>query len=252
MLNRRSLLAATAAVGSLFGALGSRKTLAASNPAVNLSPSGDISPRGINGRIERIPDLDLESKYDFVTGFRKFQNRFSPIARARVERILEEEGIDPKAKLTMAETLELVENDLFVQTSGRTWISNQQITWKIFQDYFHEHAEEYLAEMEAADNDGPGTLELDPELSFPDYIRHEIHIMPGGYIGDPFAGHIYHFGTNSFTAGIPFLGDNEQDQIQVKAASRMPVPEDGKVKRILDLGVVRQKSCANATKIRHE
>jgi ubiquinone/menaquinone biosynthesis C-methylase UbiE len=90
--------------------------------------------------------------------------------------------------------------------------------------------------MEAADNDGPGTLELNPDLEIPEYIKHEIHIMPGGYIGDPFAGHIYHHGTNSFAAGIPMLGDNEQDQIQIAAAGRMPLPEDGKVKRILDMG----------------
>ena len=237
MLNRRSLLAATAAVGSLFGsAFGNRKALAASNTTVNLSPSGDVAPRGSKGRFERIPDLDLESKYDFVTGFRKFQQRFTPIVRSRVDKILEANGLETKTKLTMEETLELVKDDLLIQTSGRTWISNQQITWKIFQDYFHDHADQYLAEMEAADNDGPGTLELNPDLKIPDYIRHEIHIMPGGYIGDPFAGHIYHHGTNSFSAGVPMLGDNEQDQLQIAAVNRLPVPEDGKVKRILDMG----------------
>ena len=237
MLNRRSLLAATAAIGSVVGSvLSGRKALATSNTSTNLSPKGDISPRGSKGRFERIPDLDLESRYDFVTAFRKFQQRFTPIARDRIDKILEANGLDRKTKLTMEETLELVKDDLVVQASGRTWISNQQITWKIFQDYFHDHADEYLAEMEAADNDGPGTLELNPELAIPDYIRHEIHIMPGGYVGDPFAGHIYHHGTNSFAAGVPMLGENEQDQIQIAAVERLPLPEDGQVKRILDLG----------------
>jgi ubiquinone/menaquinone biosynthesis C-methylase UbiE len=237
IINRRSLLAATATVGSLVGSMfSSRKAMATTNTNVNLSPAGDISPRGTTGRFERIPDLNLESKWDFVTGFRKFQQRFSPLVRARVEKIMEAKGLDPKAKLTMDESLELLKDDILVQTSGRTWISNQQVTWKIFQDYFHDHAEEYLAEMEAADNDGPGMVEFDPDLDIPDYIRHEIHIMPGGYIGDPFAGHIYHHGTNSFSAGVPMLGDNEQDQIPIFAVSRLPLPEDGQVKRIMDLG----------------
>jgi len=237
MLNRRSLFAATAAISSFFAAaFGGRAGNAATYRSENLSPKGDIAPRGAKGRYERIPDLDLESKHDFVTGFRQFQQRFTPIVKARIEKILESNGLDRKAELTMQETLELVGKDLLVQTSGRTWVSNQQITWKILEDYFHEHADEYLAEMEAADNDGPGTLELNADLEIPDYIKHEIHIMPGGYVGDPFAGHIYHHGTNSFSAGVPFLGDNEQDQIQIKAVERLPLPEDGKVKRILDLG----------------
>ncbi len=237
MLNRRSLFAAMGAMGSLVGAaFTSRRAQAGTYTSTNLSPRGDMAPRGSNGRFERIPDLDLESKYDFVTGFRKFQNRFSPLVRDRVEKIMAERGMDPQTPVTMAQAVELVKDDMLVQTSGRTWISNQQVTWKIFQDYYHEHAEEYLAEMEAADNDGPGTVELNPDLEIPDYIRHEIHIMPGGYVGDPFAGHIYHHGTNSFSAGVSILGDNEQDQIQIAAAEKLPLPADGQVKRILDLG----------------
>lgn len=238
MLDRRSLFAATAAVGSFVGAaLGGRKAEAATTyTSKNLSPAGDVNKRGTKGRFERIPELDLESKWDFVTGFRKFQQGFSPVAKARIDKILEAKGIDPKAKLSYDEALELVEDDLLVQMSGRTWVSNQQITWKIFQDYYHEHADEYLDEMEAADNAGPGTLELNPDLEIPTYIKHEIHIQPGGYVGDAFAGHIYHHGTNSFSAGIPFLGDNEQDQIPIRTVERLPLPEDGKVKRILDMG----------------
>ncbi len=238
MLDRRSLFSATAAVGSFVGAaFSSRKAETATTYTdKNLSPSGDINKRGTIGRFERIPELDLESKHDFVTGFRTFQQRFAPIVRARVEKTLEANGLDPKAQLTMEETNELIKDDLIVQTSGRTWISNQQITWKILQDYYHEHADEYLAEMEEADNAGPGTLELNPDLQIPDYIRREIHIQPGGYVGDPFAGHIYHHGTNSFSAGIPFLGNNEQDQIPIRTVERLPLPRDGKVKRILDLG----------------
>ncbi|MEQ9445990.1 MAG: class I SAM-dependent methyltransferase, partial [Rhodospirillaceae bacterium] len=64
--------------------------------------------------------------------------------------------------------------------------------------------------------------------------RHEIHIQPDGYVGDAFAGHVYHYGTNSFYISV--LGHNEQDQIHKNVAGRLPLPADGKVKRILDMG----------------
>ena len=88
--------------------------------------------------------------------------------------------------------------------------------------------------MEAADKSGPGALVLSPNMTIPDYTRHEIHIQPGGYVGDPFAGHVYHYGTNSFYISV--IGHNEQDQVHKGTASRLPLPEDGKVRRILDMG----------------
>ena len=236
MIDRRTLFGATAAVGSFIGAaFGGRKAKAATNYNYNNgTPQGDVEPRGSKGRLERLPELDLESKYDFVTGFRKFHGRFNRSANDRIEGLLKEKGLDPKGAYSVEKVLDLVENDAHVQTSGRTWISNQQITWKILQDHFHDNADKYIAEMEEADNQGPGTLELNPDMEIPKYTQHEIHIQPGGYVGDEFAGHIYHYGTNSFYVGA--IGDNEQDQIHIGVSERMPLPEDGEVKRILVLG----------------
>ena len=56
-------------------------------------------------------------------------------------------------------------------------------------------------------------------------------MQPGGYVGDPFAGHIYHYGTNNF-----WLGKNYQDEMHGQLAEAVPTPPaDGKVLRILDL-----------------
>jgi len=228
MLDRRSLFAAAAATTVVGSTLGTRKAQA--RPA-----EYDLEPRGTIGRLERMPNLDLESVHDFTSGFRTWHGRFSPIADARVKEIFEQNGIDPKADLSMKEVLALIENDPIVAMSGRLWISNQQITWKAIADSFHAKADEYLAEMEAYDKRGPGSLELNPDMTIPDYTKHEIHIQPGGYVGDPFAGHIYHLGTNSFYHGLRPAG-NDQDEIHIGAANRLPLPEDGKVKRILDIG----------------
>lgn len=219
-----SAVTAASLAGSTFG---SRSATA--------SVAGDVELRGSTGRLERLPSLDLESQHDFVTGMRVWNNKaLTRPAMRRVDELMKAKGMDPKAKVSFQEMLDLVEKDPVVNISALTWLSNQQITWKILQDYFHENADLYLSEMEAADKSGPGTLELNPDMNIPDYARHEIHIQPGGYVGDPFAGHLYHYGTNSFYVGT--RSSNEQDEIHRGTAANLPVPADGKVKRILDLG----------------
>lgn len=236
MLDRRSLFAATAAVGSFVGAaFGSRKAAAATTYATNATLPGEIEPRGTDGRHERLPTLDMESQHDFHSGFRGWHSRqANRAAQMRIEKIMEDNGLDKRELMDMEEAVSMVEDDHVVGTSGRTWISNQQIMWKSMQDYYHEHADAYIAEMEATDNIGPGTLELNPDMEIPTYTKHEIHMQPGGYVGDEFAGHLYHYGTNNFYTGG--RGDNEQDQIHIGTAERMPLPEDGQVKRILVQG----------------
>jgi ubiquinone/menaquinone biosynthesis C-methylase UbiE len=62
-------------------------------------------------------------------------------------------------------------------------------------------------------------------------------------VGDPFAGHMYHYGTNSFYIGA--IGHNEQDQIHKGTAAGIPAPADGKIKRILEVGCgLGQTACA--------
>ena len=78
--------------------------------------------------------------------------------------------------------------DPAINIASKTRIANQQVTWKTLGDYFHANADRYLPEMEAADKAGPGALVLAAGDDVPEYTRHEIHIQPGGYVGDPFAG----------------------------------------------------------------
>ena len=227
MINRRSLFGASAALASLIATtLGGRKAMAKS-PAF-----ADVEPRGSVGRMERLPSLDLESRQDFLTGFRVWTNSdMRRAASTRFNAILEAKGIARDADLPLEEVLELAETDPVVATSVRTWLSGQQLIWKTVQEEFHNNAETYLKEMEAADATGPGSLELNPEMHVPEYARHEIHIQPGGYVGDPFAGHINHYGVNAF-----YAGRNYQDEVQGAIAAKVQTPPDGQVKRILDLG----------------
>ena len=229
MMNRRTILGALAAAFSATAASASRKARASS--AAPPSPPYDFEPRGNIGKLERLASLDLESRQDFLTGFRVWSN--GPLGRAaqvRAGEIFAAEGIDQASDISIEALREVLERDPVIGASMRYWISGQQISWKILQEEFHGKADTYLAELDAADKSGPGTVKLDPNLKVPEYASHEIHIQPGGYVGDPFAGHIYHYGTNHF-----YMGHNDQDEVHAQLAAAVEPPEDGQVKRILDL-----------------
>jgi len=227
MINRRKLFGTAAGAASIATFFRERASYA--------KMPGDIELRGSIGRHERLGSLELESQQDFTLGFRLFHaDKMRKTSAKLLLQALAEKGIDPKKPMTYPEMLAIADANPHINLAQKTWLSNQQVTWKTLQDYFHQNGDAYFAEMEANDKTGPGTLELRPDMLVPEYTRHEIHIQPGGYVGDPFAGHIYHYGTNSFYIAV--LGHNEQDEIHRKVAGNMPVPEDGKVKRILDMG----------------
>jgi len=229
MLDRRTLFGATAATSAFVSSLfKGRDSQAATSAKVTFE---DVEKRGTRGRLERLPALDLESSQDFLTGFRNFVNRdMRQASMARFTKLMEENGMDPKNDLPLEKVIPIIEQDHIIMMQVRGWVSNQQLTWKQVQDYFHANADTYLSEMESADNSGPGSVELNPGIE-PEYTKHEIHIQPGGYVGDPFAGYINYYGVNNF-----YGGSNYNDEVQAAIANRVQTPPDGKVERILDLG----------------
>jgi len=228
-MNRRTLFSALATLGSLVGStIATAKAQAAKHPGFG----GDIEARGTMGRVERLPSLYLESQQDFLTGFRDWTDRrFNQAAAKRMNELFETKGLDPDANPSIETVLEIVDGDPVIGMSARTWISCQQLTWSTVQNEFDRDADMYLAEMEATDSNGPGTLELNPDMELPDHVKHEIHIMPGGYVGEPLGGYVYHYGTNNF-----YKGRNSQDEVHIKYAGAVPTPENGKVRRILEVG----------------
>lgn len=230
MIDRRRLINLSVTSAALL--LPSLRALAKSFP-------GDIDPRGTIGRLERLPKLDLEAREDLSTDFRIFVNgELRRKARQRAEAILKSKGLPADADLPLEQAVELFANDPIIALSNHTWKNNQDLMWRHLHAEFHANADQLLTEMEAADKCGPGSLELNPTMHIPDYAKHEIHMQPGGYVGDPFAGHIYHYGTNNF-----YTARNNQDEMHLGYAQATPLPADGRVKRILDLGV----SCGQLT-----
>ncbi len=194
-------------------------------------PPGTLAPRGRFGRMERLPTLDLESRQNFLRSFRTFVNvSLSRSAAERGNEVLRENDLPIDREIPESQAIELFKDEPLMQMVSRAWLSAQEQTWGGLKQHYEGEMDKYLAEMEAVDDYGP-ILELNPDLEVPEYARHEIHIMPGGYIGSPIGGYMYHYGTNGF-----YMGRNDNDEVQIGAAQRLPVPADGKVLRILDLG----------------
>lgn len=194
-------------------------------------PPGTLAPRGRFERMERLPTLELESRQNFLRSFRTWVNMsLSSKAAERANQVLQENDLPLDAQIPEERALELLMDEPLPQMASRAWLSSQQLMWDGLRQEFEGNVDKYLGEMEAVDNHG-GILELNPELDVPTYARHEIHIMPGGYVESPVAGHLYHYGTNGF-----YMGRNDNDQIHMGAARRMATPADGKVLRILDIG----------------
>ena len=224
MFNRRSILQSAAAA---LAAGASTEAQAKSH----LLPV-DVAPRGSVGKLERLPTVDLESKHDFLTGMMAFIN--SDVSKAQRERMVllaKEAGYAENQDVPLEVAQKLFDNDPVIGTRTRMWNSSHNHEHYLLDEAFHANADAYLAEMEAAETVGPGSLKLDPALKIPEYTRYEIHQQPGGYCGNAFAGHIYHYATNQF-----YRGANDQDERHSGYAAGCPVPAKGEVKRILDLG----------------
>jgi len=237
MLDRRTLFSAAAGVGAAISSfVTGRKAQAATNKAAtNKSGALDIEIRGARGRLERLPTLDAEGRDDFLTGFRVW--RGDAVLRAatrRANNIVKAHGKDPKKDLPIDEVKAMFEDDHLVGTEGLMRVYGQRFAHRNFFLSFADDVDTYLGEMEAYDNIGPGTLKLNPDMDQPDYTKHEIHMQPGGYVGNAFAGHIYHYGTNAFY--LARFRENYQDEYHTDLANNVSLPEDGKVKRILDMG----------------
>ncbi len=219
--NRRTALGVTGFLG--FSA--------AAPTAAFAKLAADVEPRGSDGIFERLGTLNLESYDEMSTSTRVWINsELTRQAERRAIEILAANGYGRNDEVSRETAFEILRDDPMIQFRNHSWQRLQMHMWNRLHEEFHGNYDAYMSEMEAADNSGPGVLEMNPGCE-PEYTKHEIHMQPGGYTGDEFAGHIYLYGTANF-----YNGNNYQDELHRNLARAIPIPEDGKVKRILDMG----------------
>ena len=225
MIDRRRLF--TGAMATAAAASTISKALAKD------TPFDDFDPRGTVGVFERLPSLWVESELEFITGYRSWMGqRISRQARSRSLQLLLNNGIKLDEDGDLDEIVAILTEDELVSMRLHNWERSQEQFWRLIKDECDRNADILVEEMTQAEKaKGPGSLQLNKDLDVPDYGCYEIHIQPGGYVGDRFAGHIYFYGT-----AVVLAGGNQQDNLQMEWVKGVPRPPDGKVKRILDQG----------------
>lgn len=190
--------------------------------------------RGHLGTLPLGSERDDDAYLEFVESARSFNlTKVSPVVNERGAKELAEYEKKLGHKITTIEEVRAALDSVpIVATRNRFSRSIQEMMWQgVISTYRHREAE-LLRELDIADRSGPGSVEYDPNFKLPDYYSTvEIHIQPGNYHADPLAGYIYHYGTKVF-----FTGRNNNDDVQRQTVQVSPIPADGKVSRILDIG----------------
>lgn len=182
-------------------------------------------------------DAEDASYLDFVEGVRVFnQQQVQAGFKARyADAIAEFERVQGRPPSTLEDAHAMLDRIPLFASRSRLWRSTQEMMWEQIRQTYHKREAELLAELERADRSGPGSVQWDPTFRYPPYIlNHEIHLQPGSYHNDPLAGYIYHYGTKIFFT--PTLGNQNDDDNQRQMVNAMPLPADGQVRRVLDLG----------------
>lgn len=188
--------------------------------------------RGFEGRLPRTPLLEDESYMAFYEGVRNYAiNEMFPRAGEAAQAAVADAGIkNDGADRSMAEIEPIVDKTPEIGVWKRIMRSQQQRSWSKIRDTLYSDQEKYEAQLKAAEAKAPGRLHIDPAFVTPEYAKREIHLQPGGYVGDSLAGFVFHHGTKLFYQGM-----NDQDELHAGVAALL-VPPDGKLERIFDIG----------------
>ena len=186
----------------------------------------------------RFPKLDTQSVMDFAGGFKRMQKEYGgPNAHLEREAFVKSQGYSTgPTELSYEECHNILMRDSSYAAYVRLSRSVQELMWSRARKALYDKEDLYMSAMEATDRTGPGSLELNPTMHIPEYTTYEIHQQPGGYVGDQFSGMLYHYAlATAFYQGL-FNGTVVHDEPHTLIVSRTPVPEDGRVKRILEVG----------------
>jgi ubiquinone/menaquinone biosynthesis C-methylase UbiE len=189
--------------------------------------------RGTLGTMPRATERDSETYLEFVEGIRVFNTKELMPAMAKRGAAATSDFTDSHGR-GFGDIDELKASlgaiPLFA-TRNRMWRTSQEMAWEQILATYRGREPELLAELDAADRRGPGSVAWDPNFTYPKYFADvDFHIQPGNYHADPLAGYYYHYGTK-----VLFMGKNDLDDLQREYVGLFPEPADGVVRRVVDL-----------------
>lgn len=177
-------------------------------------------------------ERDDAAYLDFVEGLRSFTTKkVAPVMTSVGQAALGKNG-SSRSTNTLEHARDVLDPLTIVASRNRLMRSTQEMKWVGISETYGKIGPELRAALDAADTQGPGSVQYDPDFAYPDYFRQaRFHLQPGGYAGDSLAGYYYHYGTKVF-----FTGSNDDDDLQRGLVAQIPLPQNGIVRRALDLG----------------
>jgi ubiquinone/menaquinone biosynthesis C-methylase UbiE len=186
--------------------------------------------RGAIGRLPRAPTLETESALEYFESLRNFAIlELFPKIGALSEATLAAAGVASDA--SFHELRRALDPVPVVGVWKRLMRSQQQQTWARIREAVYEQGAELECRLRAAEAQVPDRLHYVAEFPVPPYATREIHLQPGGYVGDTLAGFVFHHGTKVF-----YQGGNDRDELHAAVAALVREPVDGRMRRVLDLG----------------
>jgi len=229
-IDRRTLLATSAAVAAAGAAEAAEEIVDIKIDPKNLTPE-QKKLLGI-----RFRTLDGESHQNFIAGMKRYNGSLSgrpeftrdldAFLKTKGTSLLDDTTLDAEGawKLLMEHQPSAARLRLAAATQTLMWDDGVRDLMPDRKDLF--------ALLDEYETKGPGKLELNPKLDPPKYTRHEIHQQPGGFVGDPLGGWVYHYVvTQGHRGGMGYFDENHISYTQAHEK-----PKDGKVRRILDIG----------------
>jgi ubiquinone/menaquinone biosynthesis C-methylase UbiE len=195
--------------------------------------------RGAIGVLPRPTRLEDESYLEFITSFRHLaiQQLFPKVAEhgeAALNAALDTGDVARPAEgeaVPLKDIKRVFHKIPAARTFQRFVRTQQEMMWRRTRQSFFRDVDGLFDRMDKAAEAHPERLHISADFAVPDYTRREIHCQPGGYTDDPMGGIVFHYGTKVFYEGM-----NDQDELHIELATKMTLPDDGKVARILDVG----------------
>lgn len=196
------------------------------------TPSGEAPADRRPVGYRNLPDSHAAGVLDFLWGVEKYNaSAHALAANERADAILADAGLDPAAPVSVEHAIDLFALDPIIATRNKAYLDSQRLKMRLVSATLARHRDAYLDDLDRAAHQGPGSLALDDAFVVPAYASHELHMQPGGYVGDDLAGYVYRYAL----VGL-YGGHNFENETHRGIAQAVPTPTDGRVVRVLDLG----------------
>ncbi|MFN8534572.1 MAG: class I SAM-dependent methyltransferase [Dehalococcoidia bacterium] len=194
---------------------------------VQARPAGDkaAAPAGTSVAEQR----SQRAMMDFVAGLKGYSHT-RDLQQVYAQREAEFKRDHGRRPANAAEALALISDKLAFRTDYFLNRVSQDMLWRSCGEIIKPHAEELKQRLAAAEREGPGKLELNPNLQLPVYFSGtEFHMMPGSYFDEELGGFFFELGGSIYFS-------NRYDGARMQRAIVDSTPSGFTPSRILDMG----------------